>query len=114
MAFVCRHVARPEDLLLRRDARRDERVHVNAVVVEEALPHHHRAEILTDVDRDDRRIGVTQLEAHSAELGAHIGEVLSELLLAPRLLLHDLESRYCRSDTRWSSARGEEEAVSKV
>src|SRR4051794_25229714 len=62
LAGMSRHVARAQHRALRRYARRDERVRVDAVLLEQLAPHHQRAQILPDVDRDHGGLGMAELE----------------------------------------------------
>ena len=84
------------------------------MLVEQLFPHHDGAKILADVDGDDRRLGLPDLEAHLLQLFAHVGEVLAELIDAPGLLLHDLEGGHGGGDRRGRGARREHERAGEV
>src|SRR6478736_137693 len=75
--FVRRHVAGAQHGALGRHAGRDERIGVDAVLFQQIAPHHDRAQILANVDRDDGGLRVAELEAETAQPFTHVGEVFA-------------------------------------
>src|SRR5262249_42476400 len=87
---VRRHVARPDQISVRRHRRGSPRVREHPAL-EQPLPELKRLQLVADDDRDDRRLSARRVESEPLELVLHAPGDRPQPAAALRLVLQDVE-----------------------